>query len=130
MRVRRQIYAKVQEKASALLDSALDVLVPNSVPVTSEDSLDGLVAVNTIDVARREIVKVPMSVARGLDDAALQRSFDGEAYVLFDAGAGASDCKPVSINDASLSTSGSSARGTSGPPLVRPRAGNVLMRSP
>ncbi|POY72711.1 hypothetical protein BMF94_4542 [Rhodotorula taiwanensis] len=105
-----KIYAKVQEKASALLDSALDVLVPNSVPVTSEDSLDGLVAVNTIDVARREIVKVPMSVARGLDDAALQRSFDGEAYVLFDAGAGASDCKPVSINDASLSTSGSSAR--------------------
>lgn len=106
-----QVYADVQEKGAALLDSALNVLVPNSKSLSHPEALDSLVALDTLGLPRRELVKVPMSVARALDDAALQRSHDGEAYVLFDTTGGTIVTEPVSINDTSLSRGGSSARG-------------------
>lgn len=106
-----QIYADVQEKGAALLDSALNVLVPNSKSLAHPEALDSLVAFDTLGLPRRELVKVPMSVARALDDAALQRSHDGEAYVLFDTTGGTIVTEPVSVNDTSLSRGGSSARG-------------------
>lgn len=106
------MYARIEKKGAALLDAALDVLVPSSASLSDGDALDGLVAVNTIAEARRELVKVPMAVARGLDDAALQRSHDGEAYLLFDSSAtNGNVCEPVSVGDAALVASGSSARG-------------------
>ncbi|TKA51106.1 hypothetical protein B0A53_05892 [Rhodotorula sp. CCFEE 5036] len=105
-----KIYADVQEKGAALLDSALNILVPNSKSLSHPEALDSLVALDTLGLARRELVKVPMSVARALDDAALQRSHDGEAYVLFDTTGGTIVTEPVSINDTSLSRGGSSAR--------------------
>lgn len=101
----------MQEKGAALLDSALNVLVPNSKSLSHPEALDSLVALDTLGLPRRELVKVPMSVARALDDAALQRSHDGEAYVLFDTTGGTIVTEPVSINDTSLSRGGSSARG-------------------
>lgn len=101
----------MQEKGAALLDSALNILVPNSKSLSHPEALDSLVALDTLGLARRELVKVPMSVARALDDAALQRSHDGEAYVLFDTTGGTIVTEPVSINDTSLSRGGSSARG-------------------
>lgn len=101
----------MQEKGAALLDSALNVLVPNSKSLAHPEALDSLVAFDTLGLPRRELVKVPMSVARALDDAALQRSHDGEAYVLFDTTGGTIVTEPVSVNDTSLSRGGSSARG-------------------
>ncbi|GAA6045569.1 hypothetical protein NBRC10513_004988 [Rhodotorula toruloides] len=85
-----KIYASVTEKGSTLLDAALSALLPGSVSLTSESSssfgLDSsLVAIDTLALGtRRELVKVPLAAARALDDAAVQRSADGEAYVLFE----------------------------------------------
>ena len=101
----------MQEKGAALLDSALNILVPNSKSLSHPEALDSLVALDTLGLARRELVKVPMSVARARDDAAWQRIHDGEAYVLFDTTGGTIVTEPVSINDTSLSRGGSSARG-------------------
>ncbi|BGP23098.1 Glycoside hydrolase, 38 vacuolar alpha mannosidase [Rhodotorula toruloides] len=84
------IYADVREKGSALLDAALSALLPGSVSLASNlsssfDLDSSLVAIDTLALgARRELVKVPLAAARALDEAAVQRSADGEAYVLFE----------------------------------------------
>lgn len=80
-----QIYAKVALEGNDLLEEALKALIPGSVPV-EDSNADGdeLVAINTTGFARREIVKIPISSARALADAAIQISHDGQAYVLFD----------------------------------------------
>ncbi|GAA5998647.1 alpha-mannosidase [Rhodotorula paludigena] len=87
-----KIYADVTKKANALLESALSALIPHSTPLSSAElpsssaPLDALVALDPLSPAqpRRELVKVPLAVARALEDAAVQRSHDGEAYVLFE----------------------------------------------
>ncbi|CEQ42209.1 SPOSA6832_03996, partial [Sporobolomyces salmonicolor] len=76
------LYAGIAEKGADLLDSALHALVPGSSSLAEFSSADSLVALDTTSQPRREIVKVPLAAARSLHDAAIQRSHDGEAYVL------------------------------------------------
>lgn len=80
-----QIYADVAAKGGALLEEALQALLPGSVPIEDLNSKgDELIAVNTTPYARREISKIPLGAARALGGAAIQSSHDGQAYVLFD----------------------------------------------
>ncbi|KAM0747907.1 alpha-mannosidase [Meredithblackwellia eburnea MCA 4105] len=79
------IYAEVAEKAGALLEEALQALLPGSKPASDEHAAgDELVAVNTTPFPRREIAKIPLAAARALSDAAVQSTHDGCAYVLLD----------------------------------------------
>ncbi|GAA5936917.1 hypothetical protein JCM1841_001406 [Sporobolomyces salmonicolor] len=77
-----KLYAGIAEKGADLLDSALHALVPGSSSLAEFSSADSLVALDTTSQPRREIVRVPLAAARSLHDAAIQRSHDGEAYVL------------------------------------------------
>ncbi|SGY50301.1 BQ5605_C001g00869 [Microbotryum silenes-dioicae] len=80
-----KIYAETAEKGGALLEEALRVLLPGSVRADDVNAEgDELVAVNTTNFARRDLVKIPLAGARALADAAIQLSHDGAAYVLFE----------------------------------------------
>ncbi|GAA5840618.1 hypothetical protein JCM11251_004169 [Rhodosporidiobolus azoricus] len=84
-----RIYASIASKGSSLLDDALSALLPGSTSISSSSTVAGpLIAIDTLTNARREVVKVPLSVARGLSDAAVQRcggvEAREEAYVLFE----------------------------------------------
>ncbi|SCV71207.1 BQ2448_2795 [Microbotryum intermedium] len=80
-----KIYAETAEKGGALLEEALRVLLPGSVRADDANAEgDELVAVNTTNFARRDLVKIPLAGARALADAAIQLSHDGAAYVLFE----------------------------------------------
>ncbi|BGP38279.1 Glycoside hydrolase, 38 vacuolar alpha mannosidase [Rhodotorula kratochvilovae] len=84
-----EIYADITKQGAALLDDALSTLLPSSsASLSTFSSGDGLVAVDTLALPRRELVKVPLAAARALDEAAVQRSADGEAYVLFESHGG------------------------------------------
>ncbi|GAA5820018.1 hypothetical protein JCM10212_006157 [Sporobolomyces blumeae] len=76
-----KIYANIAEKGSALLESALDALAPSSVslarasaaPASARAALgDSIFAISTTLLPRRELVKIPLSLARSLSDAAIQ----------------------------------------------------------
>ncbi|GAA6040668.1 hypothetical protein JCM8097_000867 [Rhodosporidiobolus ruineniae] len=93
-----RIYASVTERGRALLDSALSALLPDSLSLAASTSSAGeIVALDTLCVPRRELVKVPLAAARAMSDAAVQRSHDGEAYVLLETqGAKEGVIRPVS----------------------------------
>ncbi|GAA5976513.1 hypothetical protein JCM11641_001325 [Rhodosporidiobolus odoratus] len=96
-----RIYASISEKGSTLLEDALSALIPNSVSLsaTSTQTASGeLVAIDTLGLAsRRELVKVPLAVARGLSDAALQKAGGDAAWVLFETGGDEMVHRPVSV---------------------------------
>lgn len=98
-----QIYADVTKLGVSLLDDALSALIPSSsAALDSVTAGDSLVAVDTSATPRRELVKVPLAVARALEDAAVQRSADGCAYVLFEnkgTGAQVVHAEPVSATE-------------------------------
>ncbi|GAA5834834.1 hypothetical protein JCM9279_007122 [Rhodotorula babjevae] len=80
-----QIYAEITKQGVSLLDNALSALVPtSSAALDAFASGDRLVALDTSAVPRRELVKVPLAAARALEEAAVQRSADGGAWVLFE----------------------------------------------
>ncbi|GAA5860859.1 hypothetical protein JCM8547_003871 [Rhodosporidiobolus lusitaniae] len=113
-----RIYANIASKGSQLLEDALSALLPGSIALnnstsSSSSSSGDLVALDTLDVPRRELVKVPLSVARSLEDGAVQRSADGEAYVLFETGGEGGEVanKPVGLDKVdSIIGSGARAR--------------------
>ncbi|GAA6008699.1 hypothetical protein JCM10207_001690 [Rhodosporidiobolus poonsookiae] len=92
-----KIYANLTTKGRALLEAGLSALFPDSIaldapiPSASSGTYDALIALNTLSHPRREVVRVPLAVARALgdDQAAVQRSADGDAYVVFETGKGA-----------------------------------------
>ncbi|GAA6052494.1 hypothetical protein JCM3770_003794 [Rhodotorula araucariae] len=80
-----EMYAAITKEGASLLDHAFSALLPSSSKALSAFcSGDRLIAVDTLTVPRRELVKVPLAAARALDEAAVQRSADGEAYVLYE----------------------------------------------
>ncbi|GAA5913613.1 hypothetical protein JCM6882_001702 [Rhodosporidiobolus microsporus] len=101
-----RIYAAIASKGSTLLDDALSALLPGSSSLTSSSADGPLVAINTLPHPRREVVKVPLSVARALGEAAVQRCGGAEgkdeAYVLFETdgvGQGMLACEPVKAEE-------------------------------
>ncbi|BGP14223.1 hypothetical protein JCM10213_005885 [Rhodosporidiobolus nylandii] len=91
-------YAHIAKVGSELLESALSALLPGSSSLSSGTNAGGeIVALDTLGAPRREVVKIPMAAARALSDAAVQRSEDGEAYVLFETGQEGVH-KPVSVD--------------------------------
>lgn len=125
--VGRQIYADVHAKGSALLDAALSALLPGSVALTSNSSSlfdlgSSLVAVDTLGLGtRRELVRVPLAAARALDDAAVQRSADGEAYILFESSRAGDTIleKPVGTDEVMRRANELTSRGTISPVTLR-----------
>jgi alpha-mannosidase len=86
-----QIYADVWSKGNELLESALSVLYPSSSPLSStsgstSNSTPSLFAVElTSTPNRRELVKVPIDVARAEKLSMIQLCHDNNtAYVLFE----------------------------------------------
>lgn len=86
---------------------------------------DRLVALDTSAVSRREVVKVPLTAARALDEAAVQRSADGGAWILFETkGAGAQFVHAEPVSAAEVEDKGEElmSRGASAPSLNEGRA--------
>lgn len=88
-----QIYADVWSKGNELLESALSVLYPSSSPLSStsgststSNSTPSLFAIElTSTPNRRELVKVPIDVARAEKLSMIQLCHDNNtAYVLFE----------------------------------------------
>src|SRR5882757_8520912 len=91
------LYAEVKRDGEALLEEALSVLLPNSVPLnpaTRSKSLAGsckIIAYNTPFFPRWDIIKVPMAKAGSpLKSQILQASGDGrEGYAIMHCAKGA-----------------------------------------
>jgi alpha-mannosidase len=91
------LYAEIKRDGEALLEEALSVLFPNSVPLTpatKSKSLAGsckIVAYNTTFFPRWEIIKVPLAKAgSSLKSQILQASDDGrEGYAIVHCAKGA-----------------------------------------
>ena len=91
------LYAEIKRDAEALLEEALSILLPNSVPLnpaTRSKSLAGsckVVAYNTTFFPRWEIIKVPLTKAgSSLKSQILQTSDDGrEGYAVMHCAKGA-----------------------------------------
>jgi len=90
-----KLYAEVRADTDALVDRALAVLYPSSLPLSSavSTSTSGPLTVfahNTTAFARRDVVRVPLG-ERGISsgDILLQKTGDGkEGYVVLECGAG------------------------------------------
>lgn len=112
-----QVYADVREKGSALLEQALRVLVPHSVPVYSaiDRSVDTedqrIIAINTTPFPRRELALVPVAMAKLLDEEIVQVSHDGQAYVMIENVEGGVVARATTTKEFVASGRGS-ARGT------------------
>lgn len=99
-----KLYAEVRTDTDRLLDRALAVLYPSSLPLSSVPaSASGPLSVfahNTTFFARRDVVRVPLG-ERGINsgNALLQKTDDGkEAYVVLECGAGGGLALPSQIS--------------------------------
>jgi hypothetical protein len=100
-----KLYAEVRIDTEGLLDSALAVLYPSSLPLSSAvpASTSGPLSVfahNTTFFPRRDIVRVPLG-ERGISsgNALLQKTSDGkEGYVVLECGAGGGLVLPSQIS--------------------------------
>jgi alpha-mannosidase len=99
-----KLYAEVRADAEALVENALQVLYPGSLPLSTATSGPlTLFAHNTTPFARRDVVRVPLG-EKGISSggALLQTTSDGkEGYVVLEGGAGGGLVQPsqISAND-------------------------------
>ena len=82
-----QLYSEVRKDCQALLESALGVLLVDSVPLSGNSSISqpfNIIGVNTTPFARRDIVKIPISgTSQSLLPGPAQTTVDGKhGYVL------------------------------------------------
>lgn len=100
-----KLYAEVRTDTESLVDRALAVLYPSSLPLSSAvpASTSGPLTVfahNTTPFARRDVVRVPLG-ERGITsrDVLLQKTSDGkEGYVVLEGGAGGGLVLPSQIS--------------------------------
>jgi hypothetical protein len=99
-----KLYAEVHTDTNKLVDRALAVLYPSSLPLSSVPaSSSGLLSVfahNTTFFARRDVVRVPLG-EKGISsgDTLLQKTSDGkEGYVVLECGAGGGLVLPSQIS--------------------------------
>ncbi|KAI0293181.1 glycosyl hydrolases family 38 N-terminal domain-containing protein [Multifurca ochricompacta] len=95
-----KLYAEVRADTEALIDSALRVLYPGSLPLSSTPASGPLTlfAHNTTPFARQDIVRVPLGLGISARDV-LQTTSDGkEGYVVFEGGAGGGLVAPGNAN--------------------------------
>ena len=101
-----KLYAEVRADTDAVVDKALRVLYPGSLPLSSPTSGKlTLFAHNTTPFARRDVVRVPLGEG-GIcsEDVLLQRTSDGkEGYVVLEGGVGGGLVLPSQISAADLS---------------------------
>jgi alpha-mannosidase len=88
-----KLYAEVRSDTEALIDKALGVLYPDSLPLSSASSTSAgpltIFAHNTTPFARREIVRVPLAAGGISLGDVLQTTSDGkEGYIVLEGGAG------------------------------------------
>jgi hypothetical protein len=107
-----KLYAEVRADTESLVDRALAVLYPNSLPLSSAvlASTSGPLTVfahNTTAFARRDVVRVPLG-ERGISSGniLLQKTSDGkEGYVVLEGGAGVGLVLPSQISAKDLNGS-------------------------
>jgi alpha-mannosidase len=100
-----KLYAEVRTDTETLVDKALAVLYPSSLPLSSvvPASTSGPLTVfahNTTAFARRDVVRVPLG-ERGISSGniLLQKTSDGkEGYVVLEGGAGGGLVQPSQIS--------------------------------
>jgi alpha-mannosidase len=100
-----KLYAEVRTDTETLVDRALAVLYPSSLPLSSAvpASTSGPLTVfahNTTPFARRDVVRVPLD-DRGISSGniLLQKTSDGkEGYVVLESGAGGGLALPSQIS--------------------------------
>jgi alpha-mannosidase len=105
-----KLYAEVRADTETLVDKALAVLYPSSLPLSSavSASTSGPLTVfahNTTPFARRDVVRVPLG-ERGISsgNVLLQKTSDGkEGYVMLEGGAGGGLVMPSQISAKDLS---------------------------
>ncbi len=105
-----KLYAEVRVDTETLVDKALAVLYPGSLPLSSAApaSTSGPLAVfahNTTPFARRDVVRVPLG-EKGISsgNVLLQKTSDGkEGYVVLESGAGGGLSLPSQISTKDLS---------------------------
>ena len=101
-----KLYAEVHADADVLVEKALRVLYPGSVPLSSASASEILTvfAHNTTPFARRDVVRVPLGeggISAG--NVLLQKTSDGkEAYVVLEGGAGSGLVLPSQISTKDL----------------------------
>ncbi|KAH9958794.1 hypothetical protein BGW80DRAFT_1256743 [Lactifluus volemus] len=92
--VAEKLYAEVRSDTEALIDNALGVLYPDSLPLSSAVSTSAsgpltIFAHNTTPFARRDIVRVPLAGGGISLGDVLQTTSDGkEGYIVLEGGAG------------------------------------------
>jgi alpha-mannosidase len=100
-----KLYAEVRADAEALVDNALHVLYPGSLPLSSAVPVPTsgtltLFAHNTTPFARRDVVRVPLG-EEGIssENVLLQTTSDGkEGYVVLEGGTGGGLVLPSQIS--------------------------------
>jgi alpha-mannosidase len=98
-----KLYAEVRTDTEKLLDKALHVLYPGSVPLSSVATVPASVpltvfAHNTTPFPRRDIVRVPLAGGRISSGNVLQTTSDGqEGFVVLEGGAGGGLVLPSQI---------------------------------
>jgi len=105
-----KLYAEVRVDTETLVDKALAVLYPGSLPLPSAApaSTSGPLTVfahNTTPFARRDVVRVPLG-EKGISsgNVLLQKTSDGkEGYVVLESGAGGGLSLPSQISTKDLS---------------------------
>lgn len=103
-----RLYAEVRADTEKLLDQALQVLYPSSVPLSSVATVPTSVpltvfAHNTTPFPRRDIVRVPLAEGRTSSGHVLQTTCDGkEGFVILEGGIGGGLVLPSQISTKDL----------------------------
>jgi alpha-mannosidase len=103
-----KLYAEVRADTEKLLDQALHVLYPGSVPLSSVATVPASVpltvfAHNTTPFPRRDIVRVPLAEGRTSSGNVLQTTSDGKVgFVVLEGGVGGGLVLPSQISTKDL----------------------------
>jgi alpha-mannosidase len=104
-----KLYGEVRTDTEAVVDNALRVLYPGSVPLSSVTTAPPsgpltVFAHNTTFFPRRDIVRVPLTEGRISSGSVLQMTSDGkEGYVVLEGGAGGGLVLPSQLSTKDLS---------------------------
>jgi alpha-mannosidase len=104
-----KLYAEVRTGVEALIDNAMRVLYPGSLSLSSVASAATsgpltIFAHNTTPFARRDIVRVPLTIGGISSGDVLQTTSDGkEGYIVLEGGAGGGLALPSQISVKNLS---------------------------
>jgi hypothetical protein len=99
-----KLYTEVRRDSEALVDQALRILYPGSVPLSSVSTVPAVApltvfAHNTTPFPRRDIVRVPLAMGRTSSGNVLQLTSDGkEGYVVLESSAGGGLVLPSQIS--------------------------------